>query len=188
MKHRKQKKQGFTLIELIVVISIIGLLSSIVLASVVGARAKAVNTQMTETVHQYEFAINSYAVDHNGLYPLPLAGNNGYFCLGKNPSGFCKFYGTYSSTNAGTTNLNALLDPYYNGTPPIGTDPIQMQDGYIGLGALYACTKFVTVNTLNDSCGKVNLIWQLFGSTKNSSQGVCGDEGAGNTTCNEDFK
>jgi prepilin-type N-terminal cleavage/methylation domain-containing protein len=61
--------KGFTLIELLVVIAIIGLLASIVLASLNGARMKARDTQRIADLHEIDVAIQFYANDNRGAYP-----------------------------------------------------------------------------------------------------------------------
>jgi prepilin-type N-terminal cleavage/methylation domain-containing protein len=62
-------KRGFTLIELLVVIAIIGLLASIVLASLSGARMKARDARRLADMHDMEVAIQMYASDNKGNFP-----------------------------------------------------------------------------------------------------------------------
>ncbi len=66
---KKSFNKGFTLIELLVVIAIIGLLSSIVLASLQGARSKARDTQRIAQLKSVEKALVLYSIDNNGLLP-----------------------------------------------------------------------------------------------------------------------
>ena len=63
------KQDGFTLIELLVVISIISLLASILLVAVVGARAKARDSQRVSNVSQIKTALELYYSDNNA-YPI----------------------------------------------------------------------------------------------------------------------
>jgi type II secretory pathway pseudopilin PulG len=52
-----------------VVISIIGVLSSVVLASLNSARAKARNAKRMSEIHVVELALDQYALDNDGTYP-----------------------------------------------------------------------------------------------------------------------
>jgi len=70
------KSKGFTLIELLVVIAIIGVLASIVLASVSTARAKARDAKRISEIRQIETALQMYHND-NGRYP-PIAHGLGF--------------------------------------------------------------------------------------------------------------
>ena len=65
---RFQNKKGFTLIEILVVISIIGLLSSIVLTSVNSARGKARDARRIADFKSFSLALEFY-YDKYGRYP-----------------------------------------------------------------------------------------------------------------------
>ncbi len=64
-------KKGFTLIELMIVISIIGLLSSIVLASLATAKEKARVAQVQQETLQLQNALELYKA--SGSYPTATA-------------------------------------------------------------------------------------------------------------------
>lgn len=68
MKAPRSCTTGFTLIELLVVIAIIGILASVVLASLNSARAKARDTARISQLQEIEKALNLYYID-NGYYP-----------------------------------------------------------------------------------------------------------------------
>lgn len=70
MKIKNKNNKGFTLIELLVVIAIIGLLSSIVLASLSGARSKARDTKRLGDLRSIEKALSLYALNNGGYVPL----------------------------------------------------------------------------------------------------------------------
>ena len=62
-------KKGFTLIELMVVIAIIGLLASVVIASLNSARVKARDTRRISDLEQIRNALELY-YNTNGNYPI----------------------------------------------------------------------------------------------------------------------
>jgi general secretion pathway protein G len=68
MKNNKQKQGGFTLIELMVVIVILGLLGAMVVPSVFGSKEKADFQKVRSDIGQYEAALKRYRLD-NGSYP-----------------------------------------------------------------------------------------------------------------------
>jgi prepilin-type N-terminal cleavage/methylation domain-containing protein len=74
-------KKGFTLVELLVVISIIGLLSTIAVVSLGGSRAKARDAKRLADMRQLMTALNLYQ-EVNGCLPITNAstcpGNGGY--------------------------------------------------------------------------------------------------------------
>lgn len=60
---------GFTLVELLIVLSIISLLSSVVLASLSTARRSARDAQRITELREMQTALELYSIDNNGRYP-----------------------------------------------------------------------------------------------------------------------
>lgn len=67
MINKTHKSAAFTLIELLVVIAIIGILSSVVLASLSGARESARDTRRKQDLRQIRTALEMYYNEH-GTY------------------------------------------------------------------------------------------------------------------------
>lgn len=63
------RERGFTLIELLVVIAIIGILSSVVLASLNGARKKGRDARRISDVKQIQLALEMYYDANSSEYP-----------------------------------------------------------------------------------------------------------------------
>ncbi|MCF7835913.1 MAG: type II secretion system GspH family protein [Candidatus Marinimicrobia bacterium] len=68
----KRKNKGFTLIELLVVIAIIGVLASVVLASLNSARKKSRDARRVADIEQIQLALEMY-FDANSEYPDALS-------------------------------------------------------------------------------------------------------------------
>lgn len=65
----KKHNCAFTLVELLVVISIIALLIAILLPALVAVRESAVRTRCASNVRQMHIGASAYAADYNGWYP-----------------------------------------------------------------------------------------------------------------------
>ena len=68
-------KAGFTLVELLVVISIIALLLSILMPSLNKAREQAKRVQCSSQLHQQGLALAMYAIDNNDRLPPTVYSN-----------------------------------------------------------------------------------------------------------------
>ena len=63
-----QDESGFTLVELLVVMLILGLLAAIAIPAFFNQRDKARDASAKEAVRTAETAMETYATDHNGSY------------------------------------------------------------------------------------------------------------------------
>jgi general secretion pathway protein G len=68
MKSRRTQQEGFTLIEIMVVILILGLLATLVVQSLRGATDKAKRTKAMADIAEMKTALDRYYID-NGSYP-----------------------------------------------------------------------------------------------------------------------
>jgi prepilin-type N-terminal cleavage/methylation domain-containing protein len=127
-------KRGFTLIEVMVVVSIMSLLSSIVFAGVNLGRQKA---QAAQTVIHTKQLQNAFAITSFDTVTFPDPGStSAYYCIGKDSSDYCIFWGAYSPGS--TVIKNAIA-------PAIASEAITVPRVYIdGLpyeGIVYKCTE-----------------------------------------------
>jgi len=100
------KTKGFTIIELLVVVAIIGILATVVLASLGSAREKAREARKLTDLNQIRNAFELYYLD-NGSYPLATTGGWFAYCIGKSSSETC-----WNNELNGNDALNAALEDY----------------------------------------------------------------------------
>jgi len=100
----QQDHHGFTIVELLVVIVVIGILAAITIVSYTGISQKATVASLSSDLDNASKQLKLYYVDH-GSYPTSLDGNN---CpLGSAPSPDTR-YCLKSSSNATLTYANVL--------------------------------------------------------------------------------
>lgn len=113
------KKEGFTLVELLIVIAIIGILSSVVFASMNVARQKARDARRVSDIKQIQLALEMYQ-DANGQYPTDIYSSgilSAYMnAVPKDPSTGSNYLYGYYTTGGETTSyhLGATLEIYPN--------------------------------------------------------------------------
>ncbi|MCK5021635.1 MAG: prepilin-type N-terminal cleavage/methylation domain-containing protein [Candidatus Pacebacteria bacterium] len=102
-------KKGFTLTELLIVVAIIGILSSIVLTSMGNVREKAKDAKRISDIKQIQLALELY-YDVNSSYPSAIYTGtplSDFLRISKDPDGSDYFY--YSPANGQDYHLGAVL-------------------------------------------------------------------------------
>jgi prepilin-type N-terminal cleavage/methylation domain-containing protein len=123
----KKNQSGFTLLELLIVIAIIGIMSAIAAASLGLSREKGRNSARVSQIKEYQKAFELYRSENvNGVYPTYPATAppiSAIVCLGDYPDDRC--FGNSGLPGAGSANFeratfNSLLSPQYLRIMPPG--------------------------------------------------------------------
>ncbi|HYU64775.1 MAG TPA: type II secretion system protein [Candidatus Paceibacterota bacterium] len=86
-RRKFRLSRGFTLVELLVVIGIIGVLATLVLVQLGAARGRARDAKRISDISQVRSAVELYAEDHSNTYPTAISDANlgVYMANGKVP-------------------------------------------------------------------------------------------------------
>lgn len=146
--------------ELLVVIAIIGVLASVVTASLSAARKEGRDARRQQDLHQMQTALELYANANNGAYPA----SSGWDCQD------CT--GTYGSASFFTTNL---VNPGYIAAWP--NDPISVGSRASGnYGYLYSSNgvnyELLIYSTVENACEPKTL---MRGNGSQTSYVACSD-------------
>ncbi len=124
-------RRGFTLVELLVVVSIIALLIALLLPALARARQLALQVEGASNLHQVGIALHEYANEY-GMYPLA--------CTPDWPFADPNFSPTESQLYEPLAGLNALYLSsygYVNNQPLINPRSGVLPDTLAGLGMMY---------------------------------------------------
>ncbi|MDQ5932110.1 MAG: hypothetical protein QG649_195 [Patescibacteria group bacterium] len=139
--------KGFTIVELLIVIVVIGVLAAITIVAFENARTRASNSQTTSAMKEYIKAFYTYGVE-NGSYP------NTSGCLGSNypaPNNRCLSQsGASECFGMGASNSNTINDalkPYMGGKLP------QMSMQQAPCGATGYAGGYASFNSTNGTMG-----------------------------------
>jgi len=101
------KQRGFTIVELLIVIVVIGILAAITIVAYSGFQTRAENTKTIAGVNQVVKLMNLYKIQ-NGDYPSN--GGTYYNCLGSGyPSGRCAWYGNGNNIATNSSTFDTAL-------------------------------------------------------------------------------
>ncbi|MDO8572957.1 MAG: type II secretion system protein [bacterium] len=173
IKFFHRDKEGFTLVELLIVISIISLLASTVLASLNSARAKAVVAAQIQIVEEYKKVLDLYYSDNGQYFHLPPINQPPFYgvaCMGDYATDQCE----YSATRLENPALNTALEKYLSSRTPLK----QVYSSIFNRnydGPIYVCNDM--------SCSFFSMVWFMPGDNQRCGLGVTGSNMGGTTFC-----
>ena len=75
-RSSRRRRGGFTLLELLIVLAILGVIAAMVAPSLLGTQQKAMIKVAVQDISTIEMAAKRYAVDHDGVFPTSQEGLN----------------------------------------------------------------------------------------------------------------
>lgn len=163
--YKNKNKNGFTIIELIVVIAIIGVLAGITVSSVAGYLAKARDAKRAADMQTLVKAIRLYQADNSGNYPT--------FNGGCPPWGWwegsasCPFETVLSS--AGYLPSNGVKDPLSIGSPTVSPNQSEWVNIYHYIYSTYSGA----VDTACGSGKKAVIIFNVENINSSTGMKIC---------------
>lgn len=163
---KQNTKQGFTIVELLIVIVVIGILAAIVIVAFNGIQQRAGNSKTISATSSWTKAVQLYYADKGQLPSVTRA------CLGTGyPYGFSGTGTTQcrtSATDVESPTLNNELREYMSGLPSPDMTPIGISSDWFR-GILYYSdgTNQLLAVTLRgiSSCPQISGLTYTFAST-----------------------
>jgi len=146
--------RGFTLIELMVVISLIALIASLLFTAIASVRAKVRDVQRVTTLKALQNALELYYHDHKAYVPLNPDGGSGFWGFTykwRNTDGSCggtipNWAGIIRFDNSASVGfIETLADEgYISESVKTWNDPLQL-----GLGSIFNC-RYIILGSEDD--------------------------------------
>lgn len=146
--QRPTQNRGFTIIEIIVIISTIGILASIAVVSWNGIKTSSENKTRVSELTQWK---NTFELYKTRFAVYPSASANGTFCIGSDfPSGKCGINGNFSQNSGLNTELARTGTLPSNSHAAISTSSTT---SYVGPYAVYTTSQIVLTAILKGDSG-----------------------------------
>ena len=149
LRVRVQEEKGFTLVELLVVMLILGLLAAIAIPSFFNQRDKARDADSKALVRTAQTAMETYATDNNGSYALASSDADGA--------------GPYAATDLQRIE-ETLADAGANPKVTSDADSYSVQVDQPATGNSFRITR-AAAGTVTLACGTTVAVTSPFGDT-----------------------
>ncbi|MEO7905023.1 MAG: prepilin-type N-terminal cleavage/methylation domain-containing protein [Candidatus Saccharimonadales bacterium] len=161
-----KRTHGFTIVELLIVIIVIGILATITIVSYRSVQVKAENATRLTAVHEWKKLFETYSARYGAFPTAP----NGTYCLADTSSTNNKC-GKYKLTGTLTFNSNAALSTSLSDVGEIpSTPPIPINDS-VGPYVEYP-TSGLSINIYNVFEGKTGTCPRGLVQTASDSAGA----------------
>lgn len=129
------KRNGFTIVELLIVIVVVGILAAITMVAFSDIRQRSRNAQIISGVDAYEKAFLQYGLI-NRAYPSGATSN---LCLGSGYTGPCVSGPAVGgqTINPNDASFDTQVATIMQGKPRIGGDIVDVGGGTMVVGAYY---------------------------------------------------
>lgn len=161
-------KRGFTLLELLVVIAIIGVLVTVVIASLNDSRRKARNENVVTQMFEYQKSLELYYTE-TGSYPGTTGNRRGRYCIGDGLVENEACMGDYSSSYvaAKSAPIEAIFRSHMSSLPRLSAGEGFSSPAYSGCSgqglANTTCTPsdysiWFLLEKANQNCGRAEAV------------------------------
>lgn len=133
----RKSMSGFTIIEILVTVVVIGIITSITFISYNGAQRQSQNSNRAAQLQQWQNVFEKYKAS-KGELPLPTTANGTGYCLGSGfPNGFdgaarCRDYMHNGSTSLRQSDNATLMTTLQTVTPNLPTGDNIPSGGTVG--------------------------------------------------------
>lgn len=152
INHKRFPQKGFTLVEMLVILCVIGIIASIATVGYSSYKQNVIKTQISTSADAYTKSVKTYALEYNSFPRYSTCLPTGAKCCASNDTDLPSVYCATNTEAAGshnwaTDNLDAKLTKYINNQAPsfpvVSTFP-NCVAGFMDVGSPCKATSTIT--------------------------------------------